>query len=398
MKEICQRLRKCEDTIIKKEKDVCYLKCSIHELKTHFNEKDEEVDALKVKNRDIENEMKLLKDQNQNSIRRLEKEIEVLTLKNQLLENKVDFLGNQIVESKKLFEGKQAEIKSLQSQVEEVKNKLIEDLNSSQKSTKYMEDQLSKTVELNNSTTNTEIKKLKANVKNLVTRCHVDKVFNNKADEINKLSARVTKSEKTIEDNFNALNDEINRQTENVNSLKVCQEEIDCARKKVNNLEGHVTNIENLLFCDVSEGSNKIVFQWKLQNYQHYFDLGERVYSPIFYTQIKGYCFKMYVDWSGNNKETLNFCLRLCRGRNYDKELEPFNMIFSLGMVDNNGVTKWKDVPLSAINKFRENSFTLSPGENECKKGCGFDFLDSSLINNYISNDMLTMKYILTPL
>ena len=66
-------MSKCEDTIIEKEKDVCHLKCSLHELKTHFNEKDEEVDALKVKNRNIENEMKLLKDQ--------------------LLENRVDLLG-----------------------------------------------------------------------------------------------------------------------------------------------------------------------------------------------------------------------------------------------------------------------------------------------------------------
>ena len=380
-------MSKCEDTIIEKEKDVCYLNCSLHELKKRFDEKDEEVDALKFKNRDIENEMKLLKDQNQNSIRCLAKEIEVLTLKNQLLENKVDLLGNQIVESKKLFEGKQAEIKSLQSQVEEVKNKLIEDLNSFQKSTKYMEDQLSKTLELNNSTTNTEIKKLKDNVKNLVTRNHVDK-----------LSARVTKSEKTIEDNFNALNDEINRQTENVNSLEVCQKENNCAMKKVNNLEGHVTNIENLLFCDISEGSNKIVLKWKLQNYQHYFDLGEIVCSPIFYTQIKGYCFGMVVGWTGNKKEILRFGLKLCRGSNYEKELQPFNMIFSLGLVGNNGVAKSRNLPLSAINKFRDNSFTLSPGENECKKGCGFDFLDSSLINNYISNDMLTMKCILTPL
>ena len=389
-------MSKCEDTIIEKEKDVCYLKCSIHELKTHFNEKDEEVDALKVKNRDIENERKLLKDQNQNSIRRLEKEIEMLTLKNQLLENKVDLLGNQIVESKKLFEGKQAEIISLQSQVEEVKNKLIEDLNSFQKSTKYMEDQLSKTLELNNSTTNTEIKKLKENVKNLITRSHVDKVFNKKADEINKLSARVTKSEKTIEDNFNALNDEINRQTENGNYLKVCQDEIDCAMKKVNNLKGHITNIENLLFCDISQGSNKIVFQWKFQNYQHYFDLGEIVYSPIFYTQIKGYCFKMWVRWIGKNKESLRMGLQLCRGNYYEKELEPFNMIFSLGMVDNNGVTKLNEVSLSTINKYRE-AFTLSPWENECERKYWCSFLDSSLINNYISNDMLTMKCILTP-
>ena len=168
--------------------------------------------------------------------------------------------------------------------------------------------------------------------------------------------------------------------------------------KKVNDLEGHVTNIENLLVCDISEGSNKIVFQWKLQNYQHYFDLGEKVYSPIFYTPIKGYCFKMYVDWIGNNKETLRFYLRLCRGSNYDKELEPFNMIFSLGLVGNNGVAKLKDVPLSEINWFREDGFTLSPGETESENRCGFDFLNSSVINNYISNDMLTMKCILTPL
>ena len=65
-----------------------------------------------------------------------------------------------------------------------------------------MGDQLSKTLEF---TTNTEIKKLKDNVTNLATRCHVDNVFDNKAEEINKLSARVTKSEKTIEDKLQCL-------------------------------------------------------------------------------------------------------------------------------------------------------------------------------------------------
>ena len=54
-------------------------------------------------------------------------------------------------------------------------------------------------------------------------------MFNNKADEINKLSARVSKLEKTIEEKFN---DEIYRQ-------------IVCTMEKVNNLEGHVTNMEN---------------------------------------------------------------------------------------------------------------------------------------------------------
>ena len=106
----------------------------------------------------------------------------------------------------------------------------------------------------------------------------------------------------------------------------------------------------------------------------------------------------MWVDWIGNNKEILWFYLRLYRGSNYDKELEPFNMIFPLGMVGKKGVAKLEDVSLSEINKLREGGFTLSPGENDFKNGCGFDFLDSFVINNYISNDMLTMKCILTPL
>ena len=48
-----------------KRKRFAFLKFTLNELKKSFNEKSEEVDFLKVKNINIENEMKLIKDQNQ---------------------------------------------------------------------------------------------------------------------------------------------------------------------------------------------------------------------------------------------------------------------------------------------------------------------------------------------
>ena len=56
---------RCEDSLLEKEKYSAFLKFTLHELKKSFNEKSEEVDLLKVKNINIENEMKLIKDQNQ---------------------------------------------------------------------------------------------------------------------------------------------------------------------------------------------------------------------------------------------------------------------------------------------------------------------------------------------
>ena len=92
------------------------------------------------------------------------------------------------------------------------------------------------------------------------------------------------------------------------------QKDINNAMEKVDNLEDHVTNIENTLFCDSSNGCKDILIQLKLQNYQYHFDIGKPVYSQIFLTQIKGYCFKLLVWWSGEKKENLELYLLVCCG------------------------------------------------------------------------------------
>ena len=184
------------------------------------------------------------------------------------------------------------------------------------------------------------------------------------------------------------MNDKISKGAKGVNLINEQQ-------KEIANLKHHVNNIENILFCGSSGGSKGVLLQWKLQNYQYHFDIGKRVYSPIFLAQIKGYCFKLFVQWSGEKKENLGLFLWVCRGSNYYKPLEPFRTPFSLEMVDNKGNIFSKKIPFSLQ---MEVCFTLPPGQNESKTPCGYlPFLSMPDLNNYILNDMLSIQCRLTP-
>ena len=239
--------------------------------------------------------------------------------------------------------------------------------------------------------TNDNVKKLNDEVNNTNNQIgEIRSYLDKKTDEFNNLSTKIDATENVIKDNFSTLTDKISKRAEGVNLENDPQKEID-------NLKQHVNNIENILFCDSSDGCKDVLLKWKLQNYQHHFDIGKDVFSPIFLTQIKGYCFKLYVKWRGEKKENLCLCLKVCCGSNYDKPLEPFKMPYSLEMVDNKGNILSKKISLAQIETFREESFTLPPGENECIQGRGYKFLSMPDLNNYILNDMLSIQCRLTP-
>ena len=366
------------------------------EDKTLFNDNiNVEIGTLKVTNINIENEMKLMKDQNEELRIHVERENNDLKNKNQLLEAKLDSLGNQLVVEKQL-------LCNNQSEMGEMKENLIENMKSSQKRSENVEVQLSKLLKFDNSSFTSEVNKLKdevnkANNEIQATRSHVDKTLNKKTNEINKLSAQVTTTEKT-RNKLNTLNAEVKHLSEQINLMKDNQKDINNAMEKVDNLKGNATNIENILFCDSSNGCKDVLIQWKLQNYQYHFDIGERVFSPIFLTQIKGYRFNVCVKWSGEKKENLGLHLHVFRGSNYDKPVEPFKMPYSLEMVDNSGNILSRKISLSDMEANREDCFTILPGQNVCKQGLGHSqFLSMPDLNNYILNDMLSIQCRLTP-
>ena len=378
---------KCEDAIIEKEKDVAHLKYNMNELKKHFNEKEEELDLLKMTNVKIEKEMEMTKEKNQDLKHQFEIEMENLMLKNQLLGNKVISIENLLLVSKKQMQDQQVEITSVKQEVEDVRSNLSEDikfhlskpLNDFQSSTNNDVNKLKDEVnEVNNqiNTTNNEINKLsvqittvdekmkhnfitlndKINKEDVYLRCNLNdqieeirSYLDKKTNEFNNLSTKIDATENVIKDNFSTLNDKINNAAVGGNLINDPQKEVDEEMKNIAKLKWHVNNIENILFCDSSNGCTDILIQWKLQNYQYYFDIGKRVFSPIFLTQIKGYCLKLHVRWSGENKEHFGLGLWVCRGSNYDKPLEPFRMPYSLEMVDNKGNIFSKKISLSSV-------------------------------------------------
>ena len=350
------------------EKQMLLSKKSLED-KTLFNDNiNVEIGTLKVTNINIENEMKLMKDQNEELRIHGVRENNDLKNKNQVLETKLDSLGNQLAVEKQLLCNNQSEIIDVKTQVGEMKKNLIENMKSSQKQSENVEVQLSKLLKFDNSSFTSEVNKLKDQVNKSnneirATRSHVDKTLNKKTDEINKLSARVTTTEKTV-NKLNTLNDEVKRLSEQINLMEDNQKDINNAMEKVDNLKGHVTNIENILFCDSSDSCTDILIQWKLQNYQYHFDIGEPVLSPLFLTQIKGYCFKLRAfDGVVRRRNTWLCFLKFVVAVIMINHLNHSECHIHWRWLTTKEIYYQRKYPSPDIEAHRERNFTLPPGQ-----------------------------------
>ena len=128
IKQLCQRMGKCEDAIMAKETDVASVKYYLEVLKKSFHEKEEEVGLLKESNLKIEDEMKMMKEKFQECEHQLEIKIEDLVVKNQLLEKNVKPIKNQLFVSKKQLGDQQVEITSVKQEVGDVRSTVSEDI------------------------------------------------------------------------------------------------------------------------------------------------------------------------------------------------------------------------------------------------------------------------------
>ena len=90
--------------------------------------------------------------------------------------------------------------------------------------------------------------------------------------------------------------------------------------------------------------------------------------------------------------------MKLCRGSNHNIVLEPFNVQYSLEVLDNKGNISSEIVTLALIEANRERYFAIPPGEKECREGFGYpDFLTMPDVKNFIVNDMLSVRCTLNP-
>ena len=59
------------------------------------------------------------------------------------------------------------------------------------------------------------------------------------------------------------MDGKIKRGTVGKKLLKVFQNDVDESKKNILRLENHVTNIENIIFSNTSDGSKDIILEWK---------------------------------------------------------------------------------------------------------------------------------------
>ena len=332
--------------MIDKKKDLAYLKFNLHEMKTHFNEKEDEVHSLKTINDELQNEMKIVKELNLQLKEEFEKEINVRRDNDKLMETKISSLEREVMETKNILIDNNKETSSLKSELEIFNIDANEKFILCRKDIETVKTDIRKTP---NSSIIEDMGKLKDSVTNIQTeirstRSHLDESLNKKTDEMTKLTS-------------------------------------------------HVENIENVLFCYEPHQNGCIKVKWVMQNYQYYFDIGEPVFSPVFYTQVSGYCFQLSVEWSGKKKGNLGLYFQLCHWKNNHTELKPFRVPYTLQILDKEEQEECVTTTLSDIDENLDDCFTIHPNEEEAREfyGCSKMLFKSSL-KNFIINDTLLIS------
>ena len=338
-----------------KEKDLAYLNFNLHEMKTHFNEKEDEVHSLKTINDELQNEMKFVKELNLQLKEEFEKEMNVRRDNDKLMETKISSLQREVMDTKNILIDTNKETLSLKSQLENFNIDANEKFILCHKDIETLKSNISSSLTDDMVKLKQSVKKIQTEVRS--TRSHVDKSLNKKTEEI-----RSTRSH---------LDESLNKKTDEMSSLT-----------------SHVRNIENVLFCEEPHKNGCIKVKWVIPNYQYFSDTCKLLRGPIFYTHVSGYRIRLLAEWSGKNKENLTLCLMLCRGR-VNHKLKPFRVPFTLQIHDKEGNEKIHTVTLSEIDE-NPDSFTIHPDEDEARKMfvCS-DMLVKPSLRDYIINDAL---------
>ena len=186
--------------MIDKEKDLAYLKFNLHEMKTHFNEKEDEVHSLKTINDELQNEMKFVKKLNLELKEEFENEINVRRDNDKLMETKISSFEREVMETKNILIDTNKETLSLKSQLENFNIDATEKFILCRKDIETVKTDISKT---SNSSIIEDMGKLKDSVTNKQTeirsiRSHLDESLNKKTDEMTKLTSHVENIENVV--------------------------------------------------------------------------------------------------------------------------------------------------------------------------------------------------------
>ena len=132
--------------------------------------------------------------------------------------------------------------------------------------------------------------------------------------------------------------------------------------------------------------------QWIFTDYQHHYDTGKRVFSPVFCAQLCGYRFQMAMDWSAEKNGRLGIYLKLRHGRHQHgstrKTLPPFKTPYALGIANQKGVDPL--VYYCSPGYLMDGVGKDTPGTEKtlCKKS---ELSPMSIFENFVTNDSIAI-------
>ena len=391
-KEMQQRVdQKVEGLATSRKKDNTHHKQSLNEVKENLMQKTEQIHDLDKSTNNLLESVGDMDIRMKESLSQLSLKVDNLTLKNELVEKKFTQTESKMSGYKEKLE---TEFELLKKEVSETKDTVKKAMGKLNK--QFEELQLSTKEECR--ITAKDVNKMKVELSE--TRSYFIAAIKENEDKVHYLSAQFSSTEKSMKDNYSTLNSRVKNEIEDrIESMKKIKDDVEAGARHMDALQLNVANVENVLFCDYSDGTSGVILKWKLQNYSYHQKMGMRVCSPVFYTQLQGYRFKLFLEWSGSQKDKLDLCLMLCAGVNYDKPLERFKMAHTLEMIDNKGNVMSYAIPLRQIETYTGKCFTIQPGKSEAEYGFGCaPFLTMPELGNYIVNDMLSINCRITPL
>ena len=398
VKELNQRMAMWENCLLEKEKDIALLKKNFDEMKTLFCGKMNEVESLKKENRYILAELERVKEKqeefmyNNERLENIESRIESYGDDSRLMSAESRLAINLVIESNKDNDD--------DDDVSTIPDSEYNDLPPSYENHRPVGVNVSSNASSceNVGRSTDQGGRIENRLFYIPNEQHRRRSSgqsqeSDQLNRLNKLYSAHSVNESELRDRrmvggYDRLNiSSTSNNTEN----SVLNDSL----RKIIDLKDHITNIENILFCETPNGksSKEITFRWIVQNYSDHQTKGEPVYSPIFFTEIKGYCFRLKVGWTGDEKEHLAVGLHLCRGRFSERELEPFDLQYSIEMSDRDGNIFAEKIPLCDVEEYRIESFSISPGQNCAQRACGnAKFLSRPKLDEFVVNDMLFLK------
>ena len=128
---------------------------------------------------------------------------------------------------------------------------------------------------------------------------------------------------------------------------------------------------------------------WVIPNFGQLEDAGTDVFSSIFPADIDGYRFRLYIKWSGTEKEKLGVFLQLHRDRNYLGALPAFNHEYTFSAKSRLGKAVAETITQEDIKLFSE-CFRIPDGSHMAQ-GLG-EVLLTSPYDDYVASDSLTLS------